>query len=76
MEQQHTKKRFLVQGIKYLAITLPLMFMGPIVINSSFKNPDHPLYYFVLSLGIFICITAMWLFYKGIQTLMKSLFGK
>ncbi len=75
-QQQHTNRKFLVKGIKFLALTLPLMFIGPVVINSAFKNPNHPFYYFVLGLGIFMCLTSMLLFFKGIQTLMKSLFGK
>jgi len=75
MEKQKLKRRYLIQGVKYLAITLPLMFMGPIVIHSSFKNQNHPLYYFILSIGITICLLSMWLFFKGIQSLMKSLFG-
>lgn len=73
---QKTNRQILFQGVKYLAITLPLMFAGPIIIYSSFKNPSHPLYYAVLGLGILCCLTAMLLFFKGIQTIMKSLFGK
>lgn len=73
---QKTNRKILFQGVKYLAITLPLMFAGPIIIYSSFKNPEHPLYYPILGLGILCCLTSMLLFFKGIQTIMKSLFNK
>lgn len=73
---QKTNRHILFNGVKYLAIALPLMFAGPIIIYSSFKNQNHPLYYAVLGLGILCCITSMFLFFRGIQTIMKSLFGK
>lgn len=77
MEQEHkTNRKLLVKGVKYLMITLPLMFLGPLVINSAFKNQAHPFYYVVLGLGCLICITSMLLFFKGLQTIIKSLFSK
>lgn len=74
--QQHTNRKVLTKGVKYLGFALPLMFIGPIVINSSFKNQGHPFYYPILALGILCCLGSMLLFFKGIQTIMKSLFGK
>lgn len=71
-----TDRRVLFKGVKYLGFALPLMFAGPIIIYSSFKNQQHPLYYAVLGFGILCCISSMFLFFKGIQTIMKSLFGK
>lgn len=73
---EKTNRKILFQGVKYMAITLPLMFAGPIIIYSSFKNQGHPLYYPILGLGILCCLASMLLFFKGIQTIMKSLFGK
>lgn len=70
-----TDRRVLMNGVKYIAIAFPLMFLGPIIIYSSFKNQAHPLFYPVLGLGILCCISSMFLFFKGIQTIMKSLFG-
>lgn len=69
-----TDKNILVKGIKYLAGALPLLFLGPVVINSAFKNEKHPLYPYILALGIIIALTAMFLIYKGINTLVKSMF--
>lgn len=69
-----TDKNVLVKGIKLLAGALPLLFLGPIIINSAFKNEKHPLYPYVLALGIIVAIVAMYLIYKGINTMVKSMF--
>ena len=70
----HTNKEILTKGIKYLAYALPLMFIGPSVIFSSFKNQQHPFYIPILGLGITMCLASIYLIFKGIQTIMKSLF--
>jgi uncharacterized protein HemY len=69
-----TNKSVLAKGVKYLAGSLPLLFLGPVVITSAFKNENHPLYVYVLVLGIIIALAAMFLIFKGITTLLKSLF--
>ena len=69
-----TDKNVLVKGIKLLAGALPLLFLGPIIINSAFKNEKHPLYPYVLALGIIVAIAAIYLIYKGINTMVKSMF--
>ena len=69
-----TDKNILAKGVKYLSGALPLLFLGPIIINSAFKNEKHPLYPYVLTLGIIIALIAMFLIYKGINTLVKSMF--
>lgn len=70
-----TNKEILSKGIKYLAFALPLLFIGPSVIFSSFKNQQHPLYIPILGLGIIMCLLAIFLIFKGIQTIMRSLFN-
>jgi hypothetical protein len=69
-----TNKSILAKGVKYLAGALPLLFLGPVVITSAFKNEKHPLYIYVLILGILIALAAMFLIFKGINTVLKSLF--
>ncbi|MBP6074691.1 MAG: hypothetical protein KA486_06970 [Flavobacterium sp.] len=69
-----TDKSILAKGVKYLAGALPLLFLGPVVITSAFKNENHPLYVYVLILGSIIALTAMFLIFKGINTVLKSLF--
>ncbi|MHA3789337.1 DUF6095 family protein [Flavobacterium hauense] len=69
-----TDKRILMKGIRYLSGALPLFFLGPVVIHSSFKNQQHPMYIPVLGLGIITCIVGILLAFFGIKTIMKSLF--
>lgn len=69
-----TDKKKLAKGLKFLSGALPLLFIGPVVINSSFKNKENSLYPFVLGLGILICGLAIFLIFKGINTIVKGLF--
>ncbi|WP_159799071.1 DUF6095 family protein [Flavobacterium sp. MK4S-17] len=69
-----TDKKILVRGLKYLGWALPMFFIGPVVIHSSFKNQGHPLYIPVLGIGIIICLSGIWYMFLGIRTIMKSLF--
>ncbi|WP_034887840.1 DUF6095 family protein [Gillisia sp. Hel_I_29] len=71
---KHTNKELLGKGIRYLAGALPLTFLGPSILYSAFNNQDHPLYIAVLILGIAACAGAMYFMFKGIRTLMRSLF--
>jgi hypothetical protein len=70
-----TNKELLAKGVKYLFGALPLMFLGPIILNSSFKNKDNPYYYLVVSIGILVCLSAMFLAFKGIKTMTDALFN-
>ena len=69
-----THKRTLLKGIRYLSGALPTLFLGPIIINSAFKNEESPLYSYVLGLGIVVSLFALFLIYKGINTILQSLF--
>ena len=69
-----TNRKILAKGIKYLSGALPLLFMGPVVINSSFKNQDNPYYEIVLGVGILLCGLAIFFMFKGVNTIVKSLF--
>lgn len=71
-----TNKQILAKGIKYLSGALPLSFIGPVVIHSSFKNQQHPMFIPVLGLGIVTCLLAIGLMFFGIRTIMKSLFDQ
>jgi hypothetical protein len=71
---KHTNKTLLGKGIKYLAMALPLSAIGPVILYTAFNNQQHPLYIPVLILGLIACIAAVFLMFKGIGTLVKSLF--
>lgn len=76
MEPQGTNRKVLQKGVTYLAIALPLLFLGPIVIHSALKNQANPFFIPVFGVGCIVCLSSMFLLFKGINTIMKSLFGK
>ncbi|MFY7758828.1 MAG: DUF6095 family protein [Flavobacterium stagni] len=69
-----TNKNLLAKGLKYLFGALPLMFIGPSVIYNAFMNKHTNWHYLVLVIGCGICITSVFLAFKGLQTMMKALF--
>ncbi len=71
-----TNKEVLNQGIKYLAWALPLLFVGPTIIYNAFINKGNVWHYLVLAVGIAVCFFAMYFMFKGLNTIMKSIFGK
>ncbi len=68
-------KNRIYKGLQKIFIAIPLMFVGPIIIYSSFKNQEHFLYYPVLILGCLICLFSMYLFFMGLRTLVSGLFN-
>jgi len=72
----NTDKKILQRGILYLSIAMPLLFLGPVVIHSSFKNQEHPYYFLVLGFGILASLSAMLMLFLGIKKIMNSLFKK
>jgi len=69
-----TNKKILLKGVQFLSGALPLMFIGPIIINSSFKNKENPLYPYILGLGMLLFAAAIFCLFRGINLIMKSLF--
>lgn len=74
MDRKHTNKSLLAKGLKIMAGALPLAFIGPVVLFSSFKNQDHPLYIPIFILGILALIGSVICMFKGISIIMKALF--
>ncbi|QED36355.1 hypothetical protein FK178_00850 [Antarcticibacterium arcticum] len=71
---KHTNKALLGKGLKYFAGAIPLSGIGPIVLYSAFNNQNHPWYLAVLIFGILACAAAVFFMFKGITTLVRSLF--
>lgn len=63
-----------MKGLKYLAGALPLSFIGPVVMFSSFKNQEHIWFIPILIFAILVMAAAIFLMFKGINTVMRSLF--
>ena len=71
---KHTNKNILAKGVKYLALALPLMFLGPYLITLGFLNKTNNPFYIFFPLGLVVAAAAMYFAFKGIQTIMKSMF--
>jgi hypothetical protein len=69
-----TNRDLLYKGIKYLLVSLPMMFIGPSVIYNAFMNKKNIWHYVVLAVGILICFFAVFYAFKGIKTVTDSLF--
>ncbi|MGO4918958.1 DUF6095 family protein [Maribacter spongiicola] len=73
---RRTDKDLLVTGLKRLAITVVLMFTAPLVLWQAFKNQEHFLFWPVFILGLILATVAVFMGFKGIMTIMDSMFGK
>ncbi len=74
MTQKRTDKELLKKGIKYMAITLPMLFLCPYLLTLSFINKENVAFYIFLALGLIAFIVVLYLFYKGIKTILDALF--
>lgn len=69
-------KDVFLKGLKNMFGALPLLFLGPVLIHSSFKNQEHPLFIYILILGILVCSFAVYIAYKGIKIIIDGLFNE
>ncbi len=70
----NTNKDILTKGIKFIAWALPLYFIGPSIIYNAFMNKDNVWHYLVLAVGIVISFFAIYLTFKGLKTILNSMF--
>lgn len=76
METSKTDKKILTKGVKTLFFALLSLFTGPILISLAFSNKEKALYLPILILGCAISLLAIYLIFKGINTIMDSMFKK
>lgn len=69
-----TDKDILSKGIKYIAWALPFYFIGPSVIYNAFMNKQTNWHYLVLGIGMIICFFAIFMTFKGLKTILNSMF--
>jgi len=74
MGREHTDFDILKKGLKYLAFALPLLFLCPYILTLSFLNKENFVFYIFLFVGIVAGAGAIFLCFKGINTIMKSIF--
>ena len=70
-----TNKELLTKGIKKLAWAIPLLFIGPTLIHFAFINKSQSAFYFILGLGIIICLSAMFFMFMGLKIMVQSFFN-
>ena len=76
MTKGKTDKTVLFKGIKIMVFALLSLFMGPIFMHLALNNKDKPLYIPLLIVGCLICTLAVILIFRGINTIMNSIFNK
>ena len=76
METKRTDKEVLTKGIRRMAICLLLMFAGPFMLHVAFSNKEKPLYIPILIAAIILCVLAVYFLFKGINTILDSMFKK
>ena len=59
-----------------MSIALGCMFLGPILIHIAFSNKEKVLYIPILIFAIIICALAIYFGFKGINTILDSMFKK
>lgn len=69
-----TNREVLNKGVKYMAWALPLLFIGPSIIYNAFINKQNIWHYLVLAIGIIMCFGAVYFMFKGVQTIVSSMF--
>jgi len=74
METKRTDKEVFIKGVKKMGISLVLMFLGPTFIYVAFSNQEKILYIPILILGILGCAAAIFYAFKGINTILDSMF--
>ena len=74
MSQKRTNKSLLVKGLKILLGTVFLMFTGPTLTYIALSNQSKLLFIPLLIIGIVCCLLAIYFMFKGIMTIVDSLF--
>lgn len=68
------KKSYIIKGVKYLGLTLPLMILGPVLLSIGFRALKDGLYLWLI-LGIIIMLIAIITAFIGIRTILNGLFN-
>jgi hypothetical protein len=76
MEEHKTNREILLKGLKTMAFSLACMFLGPLLIHMAFSNKEKPLYIPILIISLAICGLAIYFAFKGINTILDSIFKK
>jgi hypothetical protein len=73
-QRGHTDKQLLVQGLKRLALGLPLLLLTTYAFTFTFLNKDTIPMYYILPLALLGMAATIYTLFSGIKLIMKSLF--
>ncbi|MFC4722167.1 DUF6095 family protein [Geojedonia litorea] len=76
METNKTNKEVLYKGLNTMGLSLVCMFAGPTLVYVALGDKENSLFYPILILGFLICSLAIYLGFKGIKTILDSMFKK
>ena len=76
METNKTDRNILAKGLKTMGISLACMFLGPTLYYIALTNKEKPLYIPILVIAVLICALAIYFGFKGINTILDSMFHK
>lgn len=76
MAENKTDRNILSKGIKIMFFAMLSLFMGPTFLHIALSNKEKPLYIPLLIIGCLISTTSVVLMFKGINTIMNSMFKK
>ncbi len=71
-----TDRTVLLKGVKIMMGALFCTFLGPILMSIAFNNQEKPLYIPILIVSFLFCGAAIYLIFRGINTIMNSMFQK
>ena len=69
-------KKTFKNGIKYLAIALPLLFLSDVIVTIGFKAIKNDKGYFLLILGCFLIVITIFMVIQAFRLILKSLFNQ
>ncbi|MEM6514957.1 MAG: DUF6095 family protein [Bacteroidota bacterium] len=72
---KHTDKDMLIKGIKTMALCAVLMLVGPTLLYLVLGNPNKPFFWPLVIIGVGVCGFSIYLGFKGLRTIMRSVFG-
>ena len=71
-----TDRTLFKKGIKFLLIALPLLALAPILISIARLNKETFIFCVILIPGMIAFFAAMYMIYKGVNTLMSAFFSR
>jgi hypothetical protein len=75
-ETNKTNRDVLAKGLKFMGVALACMFIGPTLVYISQTKLKTPIDTILLVIAITICCLAIFFAFKGINTILDSMFKK